>query len=67
MDTTSLLLGLMFGSIGMGYLMYGRKQRNGMALISGIGLCVFPYFVHNVFLFVIIGIVLMAIPFFINL
>ena len=65
MDTsTSLLLGVMFGSIGMGYIVYGRKQHKGIALLSGIVLCVFPYFVPNVFLLIIIGIVLMAFPFF---
>ena len=65
MDTsTSLLLGVMFGSIGMGYIVYGRKQHKGIALLSGIVLCVLPYFVPNVFLLIIIGIVLMAFPFF---
>jgi membrane protein implicated in regulation of membrane protease activity len=54
----------MFGSIGMGYIVYGRKQHKGIALLSGIVLCVFPYFVPNVFLLIIIGIVLMAFPFF---
>jgi hypothetical protein len=64
--STSLLLGVLFGSIGMGYLVYGKKQRKGMALFSGIALCVFPYCVSNIFLFVLIGLALMALPFFIR-
>ena len=64
--STSLLLGVLFGSIGMGYIVYGKKQRKGMALFSGIALCIFPYCVSNIFLFVLIGLALMALPFFIR-
>lgn len=39
--------GLIFGSIGMGYMVYGRKQANFMALLAGVGLCVFPYFTNS--------------------
>ena len=28
MDTNTLFAGIIFGSIGMGYLMYGKKQQN---------------------------------------
>jgi hypothetical protein len=64
--TTSLLLGVLFGSIGMGYIVYGKKQRKGMALLSGIALCVFPYCVSTIFFVVLIGLALMALPFFIQ-
>jgi hypothetical protein len=64
--STSLLLGVLFGSIGMGYIVYGKKQHKGMALFSGIALCIFPYCVSNIFLFVLIGLVLMALPFLIR-
>jgi hypothetical protein len=64
--STSLLLGVLFGSIGMGYIVYGKKQRKGMALFSGIALCIFPYCVSNIFLFVLIGLVLMVLPFLIR-
>jgi hypothetical protein len=56
--------GVLFGSIGMGYLIYGRKQRRGMALLSGIGLCVLPYFVPNVFLMILVAVILMGLPYF---
>jgi predicted membrane protein len=66
-DTSSLLWGLLFGSIGLGFLIYGRKQRAVVPLVSGLALMVFPYFVSNIFLLVTIGIVLIAIPYFVRL
>jgi hypothetical protein len=65
-SSASLLWGLLYGSIGMGYFVYGKKQKRGMALVSGIALMVFPYFVSSVFFSILIGIVLMALPFFIR-
>ena len=39
MDSTATLLsGLLFGSIGVGYLIYGKKQQRQAALFSGIAL-----------------------------
>ena len=67
MDSSApLLWGILFGSIGMGYFIYGKKQGRGTALVSGIALMFFPYFVTNSFLMVLVGIVLMALPFFIS-
>jgi hypothetical protein len=67
LDTSSLLWGLVFGSIGFGFLLYGRKQRAVVPLICGLGLMVFPYFVSNTILLITIGIVLIAIPYFFRL
>jgi len=64
MDSSTLLLGLVFGSIGMGYFVYGKKQGRVAALVSGVGLVIFPYFVSNVWLGIVIGIALMALPYF---
>lgn len=65
-NSTSILIGVLFGSVGMGYLVYGKKQRKGIPLLSGIALCIFPYFVTNIFIAFILGIVLMVLPFFIR-
>jgi hypothetical protein len=67
LDTSWLLWGLLFGSIGLGYLIYGRKQRAVVPLLCGLALMVFPYFVSNSILLVTIGIALMAIPYFVRL
>jgi hypothetical protein len=64
MDSSTLLWGILYGSIGMGYFVYGKKQQRVIALLAGVGLMVFPYFVSNVWLSIMIGITLMALPFF---
>ena len=67
MNTSSLLWGLLFGSIGLGFLIYGRKQKAVVPLVCGLALIIFPYFVSNTGLLVAVGIVLVAIPYFIRL
>lgn len=63
---STLIFGVLFGAVGMGYFVYGRKQRLGMALLSGVVLCVFPYFVSNIILTILIGAIFMALPFFLR-
>lgn len=46
--------------------MYGKKQQAAIPLISGIVLMIFPYFVSNVALLVIIGVIFTALPFLIK-
>jgi hypothetical protein len=68
MDSASLLLwSVLFGGIGTGYFIYGKKQRAIVPLCTGIALLVFPYFVPTVTLLVLVGVVLVAIPYFIRL
>jgi hypothetical protein len=67
MDTATLLWGLLFSSIGMGYFIYGKKQHSAIPLLCGIGLMVFPYFISGNVLLVMIGSVLSAIPYFVRL
>jgi predicted membrane protein len=67
LDTSSLLWGLLFGSIGLGFLIYGRKQRAVVPLVCGLALMIFPYFVSNTILLIAIGIVLIVIPYFVRL
>jgi hypothetical protein len=67
MDTSSLLWGLLFGSIGLGFLVYGRKQKKVVPLVCGIALMIFPYFVSNTILLVALGVVLISIPYFVRM
>ena len=68
MDSTAVLLwGMLFGAIGFGYFLYGKKQKAIIPLGVGIVLCVVPYFIANVYALVIVGVILMAIPFFVRL
>lgn len=63
MDDAELIWGLVFGSIGIGYFIYGRRQRTLMPFISGLALIAFPYFVEGALLTVLIGTALAAVPF----
>ncbi len=68
MQGTSLLLwGLLFGAIGLGFLTYGRKQRAVVPLVTGITLFFLPYLFSNVYLLVLAGTALVALPYFIRL
>jgi hypothetical protein len=64
MSEATLLWGLLFGSIGVGFALYGKQQRAPVPLLCGLALMIYPYFVPNVIALVGIGIVLMGIPYF---
>jgi hypothetical protein len=64
MSTASLLWGMIFGSIGLGFFVYGKKQGAVVPLLCGLALMIFPYFVESTFLLIAIGAALMAIPYF---
>ena len=66
MNTASLWWGLLFGSIGLGYFLYGKRQRAPVPLVCGLGLMAFPYFVSNNWALVLIGTTLAAIPYFLR-
>jgi hypothetical protein len=67
MDTSSFLWGLLFGSIGLGFFVYGRRQKTVVPLVCGVALMIFPYFVSNTVLLVILGLALIAIPYFVRM
>ncbi len=62
-NQAALWWGLVLGSIGLGYLMYGRRQRAIMPTLCGIGLMIFPWFVSGTWALVLIGAVLLVVPF----
>jgi len=61
-----LIWGVLFGAIGMGYFIYGRRQRAILPFLSGFGLFIFPYFMPNVYVLILTGAALMALPYFID-
>jgi hypothetical protein len=67
MGMATLLWGVVFGAIGMGFFVYGKRQAAPIPLVCGIALMVFPYFISNVWGTVAVGALLMAIPYFIRL
>jgi len=64
MDASLLLWGVLFGSLGLGYFIYGKKQGAVMPLVCGLGLMVFPYFISSTLLLVAVGVALAALPYF---
>lgn len=63
MAESTIWWGLLFGTLGIGYFVYGKRQRMVMALASGVALMVFPYFISNTFLLLVVGAALLALPF----
>lgn len=66
MNTSSLLWGLLFGSIGIGFFVYGKRQKAVVPLVCGLALMAFPYFVSNTILLITIGVALVALPYFVR-
>ena len=67
MSTSLLLLGVLFSSIGLGFIVYGRKQRATVPLVCGVCLLVVPYFFSSVALLLVVGSLLVATPYFVRL
>ena len=57
----------MFGSAGLGFFMYGKKQKAIVPLLVGISLFIFPYFITDVTLLVIVGGILVVLPYFVRI
>jgi hypothetical protein len=46
-DTTSITISVFAGIFGFAYFIYGKKQQKLIPLLSGVGLCVVPYFIES--------------------
>ncbi len=66
MNESWLLWGLLFGSIGLGFFVYGRKQKAAVPMVCGLALMIFPYFLSNTIVLVAIGAMLIAVPYFVR-
>jgi hypothetical protein len=58
----NLVLGLLFGAVGSGYAIYGKRQHDAFYLIVGFVLIVYPYFIASPILLVAVGLCLVALP-----
>jgi uncharacterized membrane protein len=61
-DPTYLAISLIFSSIGLGYFIYGRKQKHKASFYTGIALMVFPYFITSTLGLIAMGAGLMLTP-----
>ncbi len=62
MNASALWWGLLFGSIGLGFFIYGKRQQAIVPLVCGIALMAFPYFVTGTAWLIVIGMLLIALP-----
>ncbi|WP_436898069.1 amino acid transport protein [Acinetobacter gyllenbergii] len=66
MNATQLFLGVIFSSIGLGYFMYGKKQKMTVPLVCGLVLMLFTYFIDSTAMISIIGVMLSIVPYFLR-
>ncbi len=67
MEVTDIILALLFGCIGFGYFMYGRRTKNIVARYCGIGMALYPYLASTPWEMLAVGVGLMAVPRFVEL
>lgn len=66
-DNSVFILSIVFGIIGMFYLSYGKRHDDkNMFMYGGVGLMVFPYFVDTLANTILIGLLLIVVPFFLR-
>ncbi len=51
---------LMFGAVGLGAFIYGKKTTNWRPMVIGAGLMAYPYFIASTALMYVIGLALCA-------
>ena len=62
MDVTQLFCSIFLSAVGLGYLVYGKRQRRAVPLVCGLGLMLFPYFIASWILLLCLGLVLIVLP-----
>ena len=62
----SFVVSIFTGAIGAGYFIYGKRQTKFVPMVAGILLCIYPYFVEDLFWLFGIGVVLVAAPFLVD-
>jgi hypothetical protein len=63
MDATGLMLSLIFGTLGFGFFLYGKKSGQMVPLGAGLALMVCPYFIPNLVAQLLVCATLSAVPF----
>jgi hypothetical protein len=63
---SNIVIGLIAGAFGAGYMMYGKRQTKFVPIIAGLLLCVYPYFVDGWLWLSVIGAALLVVPFLVD-
>ncbi|VAW95894.1 hypothetical protein MNBD_GAMMA22-1895 [hydrothermal vent metagenome] len=64
---SEMVIGVVLGIIGMGYFVYGKRQKHVPSFLAAVGLFTVPYFISNIYILILIGILLIIMPFFIDI
>ncbi len=59
----TIIWGSILSTIGLGFFVYGRKQKAAVPLFSGVTLFIIPYIIPNVFLLILVSVALIVLPF----
>ncbi|HEN46967.1 MAG TPA: hypothetical protein ENI75_01210 [Mizugakiibacter sp.] len=62
LSPSAILWSSIYGSIGIGYFIYGKRQGDFPALFAGIGLLAVSFVISNGYLLALVSIALMAFP-----
>jgi len=62
MDANFIAISLFFSIVGMGFFSYGKKN-NIYFMLAGVSLLVYPYAVTTLTALILVGVILVALPF----
>jgi len=66
-STAWLLWMVLFSAAGLGYFVYGKRQKALIPLVCGLALMVYPYFVTSLLVLVVIGVLLIILPWYVRI
>ena len=59
---SGLILGILFSTLGVAYMRYGRKQDRPPAFVAGLAMSIYPWFISHPWPLFLIGVSLAAVP-----
>jgi hypothetical protein len=59
----NLIIGIIAGAFGLSYFIYGKKQGEMIFMLTGIALLSYPYFFNGIVILIILGLILLPLPF----
>jgi len=63
MSTFELLFYIFTGALSLSYMIFGKKQGNAIAFVSGLGLGDIPYFGLKMWQMIVLAVLFMGLPF----
>jgi hypothetical protein len=66
MDINTILIGMLAGSIGLGYFIFGKKQSKPVPMFCGVGLMAYSYFFSDIWTLLGVGLLFIIAPIFIK-